>query len=1299
MSDYSVEIKIAGQLASSFKSSIQDAKNSLLELSKAAKTCGTDIKAVAKDIGAYSTDIKTAAKNINKGNAIVNTTARDVDVGTASITEFGNSTTAAGKKFGIFKSVIYGAKGSILGLAKAAGKIGSATIKATAKGIGMATAATGGLAAAAVNVGREFETAMSQVAATKLLDTTTKSGKRQFKELEEAARQCGATTAFSATEAAESLNNLSMAGYSTKKAIAALPTTLNLAGAGSLELAQSASILTAGMASLGIDKTEEGFKHFADILAVTASKAKTDIAGIGEAITTVGKTAANLKGGTEEVAASLGILADVDLVGAEGGTHLRNMIMSLQNPRNKKAGELFSKLKLDAYDSQGKMRGLNEIFKDLSKSMSGMTDKQKNGIISTIFKQTDVAAASAMIENCGDRFDELYEAAAKSSKGTGAAAKMYAKQMDNLQGDIDILKSSLSDLGISFYKDTGGPIREVTQAASEMVTQLNKAYKSGGLSAMAAEIGNCMGQVVNGIAQYAPLAVDTGIEFIQNLVNGITQNSSGIAIATGNVLTAFVGGLSRLVPQIALTGVDIVLQLAQSFTAQTPQLVTSGVQAITGLIDGLMGWGPEIENIALGLIQSLTTSIIANAPTLLQSAVQLISGLFSGMTQMFPQLSTIAIQLINSLAHGIQTNLPQMIQAAMQALMSFSGSLRENAGSLVDAGLSLIMTLAQSLISSIPVFIQTVPTIITNIAGIINDNAPKLLSAGIQLAIQFLSGIIQAVPTIISNIPQIIQAIVSVFTAFNWMSLGSQVVTFIGNGISTAITSIPQIFSNFIQTVQSIVTSFGWQSLGRGIIQTIANGIRSMITSIPQIFMNIGQFAVQAITSINWWNVGITIIQLIGTAISGAGGFIIDAITEIGGSIIDGIYGIFGGGDEDVSSSGAEAAKSYASGIESNSAEISNAAASLSNTTFSNMDLSGATAAGTQTGDAFNAGVTSSLGSGLDMTSIMPSVVNESEIAGLYVAPMAQAMTSAGTESASAFNTSFSESLSTVDTSAFTSGIEIAGTEGAAAITSGFTAGSTEMTTAVSTLGTQINTSFETTWQMTNTSTQTAMQTMYQTVSTQTKQIVSAIQSMSQSAVNIVRQMGSSIQSILNNINLLSAGTNMMQGLVNGINSMQSQVETAAKNVAQAAATSVNNALQIHSPSRLMIKSGQYVDEGLAGGIKDNSGSVKAAAQAALVKPVIDTSMGLKSVTSTEIGMRGSRVHDALDWITTASTTNNSMVNNQSESSPTFVFSPTYNIQGDSNKSDLSDITNKSYEEFKKLANRFIREQRKKLFA
>ena len=303
----------------------------------------------------------------------------------------------AGELAGSFKSSLQGAQKGLAGLAGAAGKIGGATMKAAAAGIGAATTAAAGLGTAAVNVGKEFEAAMSQVSATMLLDKGTEEGKAAFQTLEDAARAGGASTAFSAAEAAEGLNYLALAGYDAEKAAAALPTVLRLARAGAMELGDASDMVTGNMSALNIEATQVNLDAFADNLAMAASKSNTSVAQLGEAILTVGGTAQGLAGGTTELSASLGILADSGIKASEGGTHLRNMIMSLQMPRNDNAANMFKELGLQAYDAEGNMRSLGDVFGDLNDRLSSASAEQVNSTLATIFKQTDLASARAML--------------------------------------------------------------------------------------------------------------------------------------------------------------------------------------------------------------------------------------------------------------------------------------------------------------------------------------------------------------------------------------------------------------------------------------------------------------------------------------------------------------------------------------------------------------------------------------------------------------------------------------------------------------------------------------------------------------------------------------------------------------------------------------------------------------------------------------------------------------------------------------------------------------------------------------
>lgn len=652
----------------------------------------------------------------------------------------------AGKVESSFKSAIGAAT-------KGLGSITKAVSAATAA----AAAAVGAIGMAAINTGKEFEGAMSQVAATMLIDKTTAEGQKAFETLENAARECGASTAFSATEAAEALNYLALAGYDADKAATALPTVLKLAGAGAMSLANASDMVTDSMSALGIAATEANLTQFSDQLAQTASKANTSVAQLGEAILTVGGTAKGLAGGTTELNTALGILADNGLKGAEGGTHLRNIILSLQNPTDKAAASLQS-LGVDVYDAQGNMRGLNDVFKDLQGAMAGMDNASKDSILSTLFNKTDLTAANAMLSNCADRFDELSAAVENSA---GACENMYAIQLDNLNGDIAILKSGLADLGISIYKDLNGPLREMTQLATSMVGELSDAYKEGGMEGMVGAVGGCLSEVVNTIAEYAPQVVSMGVDLLENFIGGITENSGALATAASEVITVFVEGLFTLVPQVILAGIDILTQFVQSMTAQLPQLISTGTQAIVNFVNGIIQRLPEVISTALTLVQTLVNSIGQNAPMLISAAIQLIGNLVLGIVSMLPQLLQMGIQLILSLVQGIISNLPQILQMGVQIIISLVSGITQMLPMIIQGGIQLIISLIQGIIA----------------------NLGNIVQAAVQIVITLATGLIQAIPQLIAAIPQLVGAIIDTILSTNWLDVGIQIIKGLIDGI------------------------------------------------------------------------------------------------------------------------------------------------------------------------------------------------------------------------------------------------------------------------------------------------------------------------------------------------------------------------------------------------------------------------------------------------------------------------------------------------------------------------------------
>lgn len=505
------------------------------------------------------------------------------------------------------------------------------------------TAATklAGLAKSSVSVGMNFDASMSQVAAT--MGTTVD----QIDNLTKVAKEMGSTTKFTATQAADALNYLALAGYDANKAAEVLPSVLNLAAAGGMDLAYASDLVTDAMASLNIEANKQNVDDFGNKLAMAASKANANVSQLGEAILTVGGTAANLKGGTTELTTALGLLANVGIKGAEGGTHLRNIILSLQSPTDEAAKKM-QKLGLQVYDSQGKMRGLNDILSDLNSAMNGMTQGQKDSIINQLFNKTDLAAVNGLLAAQGDQWNTL---AAQIDNADGAMGQMAETQIDNLQGAMTIMSSAFEGMQLAVYDELEPTLTEAVKWGTDCLTQLTTALSEGGPEAMLAAAGEIISDLAAGIAEQLPGLMTTGVEIITQLAQNLTDT----------------------MPAMLDTGAEVLAALAQGIINATPALLTSATEIIAEFMLYLGDHADEIMDTGMQLLESLVIGFTDNLPQLITAAAALIAKWAAALIAHLPDILKCGAAMLTTLVDGIVCSLENLAEAALACVAKLVG--------------------------------------------------------------------------------------------------------------------------------------------------------------------------------------------------------------------------------------------------------------------------------------------------------------------------------------------------------------------------------------------------------------------------------------------------------------------------------------------------------------------------------------------------------------------------------------------------------------------------------------------------
>ncbi len=690
------------------------------------------------------------------------------------------------------------------------------------------TAAVAGLGTAAVKTTADFDTSMSQVQATMGITKETMSelngeSVNTVEALRDLAKQMGSETAFSASECADAMNYLALAGYDTQEIYDTLPTVLNLAAAGGIDLASASDMVTDAMSALGMETSEAD--TMVDQMSKTASTTNTSVAQLGEAILTIGATAKTVKGGTAELNTALGILANNGIKGAEGGTHLRNVILALQSPTDKAAACMES-LGVEVYDSEGNMRSLNDILGDLNTSMDGMTSAEKQNIISSIFNKTDLAAVNSLLSNTGDSWDSLQQSITESG---GAAQQMADTQLDNLSGQITILKSALEGLAISFGEILMPKIRAAAKKIQEFVDKLNGMNDEQKetvvkIAAVVAAIGPMLilfGKVTS--------TVGTAMKGFSGLTKGIAKlgvkiaGSSGSITGLGSALCAVAG------PVLAVVAVVGILVAAFVNLWNTNEEFRD---AITGIWDGIKS---KFEEFSQGISERLNALGFD-----FESIVDVLEAVWNGFCELLAPLFEGAFQQISNILSGVMDVLTGLLDVFIGL---FTGNweqlwtgVKEVFGGIWDFicntfsnYLNVIQNIADTVLgwfgTSWDEVWNAVSTTFTNIwNGIITffSNTWETIKNVVSVGIQFIGSLLEAAWDIITLPFQLI-----------WENCGDTITsiwetikTTVGNAINAVSTTLSSVMNAIQTTISTIWTAISTK------ISTVVNSIKTTVSTV-----------------------------------------------------------------------------------------------------------------------------------------------------------------------------------------------------------------------------------------------------------------------------------------------------------------------------------------------------------------------------------------------------------------------------------------------------------------------------------
>ena len=508
----------------------------------------------------------------------------------------------------------------------------------------------------AVSVGQEFDSSMSQLAAT--LGMTTDAIKNNvngagdtFEMLRDKAKEMGASTNFSASQAADGLNTLAASGYTAEQSIDMIEDVLHLSAAGSIDMANAAGYISGAMKGFN-DRTKTS-AYYADLMAKGATLANTSVAQLGEAMSSGAAGAAAYSQTADSMTVALLRLAEQGEVGSAAGTALSAAMKNLYTPSDK-AKKALAELGISAYDTNGKARDFNTVVNELDNSLSKYTEEQQNAYKQSIFGQQGLNAYNKMVVTAIDKQNEWTQALANCS---GEAANQYATMTDNLQGDIDSWNSALDGFKIELSDKLMPTVREFVQFGTESLSSITKAFQENGFDGVMDALSDSLNNGITMITQKLPQFLSVAKTIVLALVKGIANNLPEIVKAALELVTSLVTGLLDSLPELLPAAVGIVQAVADTITKPDTltQILDAALQLLIAMSDGLIDAIPQLVDAAIQIIENLIRFLVEpqNISKLVNAGIRVTMALQTGLLNALPKLAEGALKLVLAIGDTI----------------------------------------------------------------------------------------------------------------------------------------------------------------------------------------------------------------------------------------------------------------------------------------------------------------------------------------------------------------------------------------------------------------------------------------------------------------------------------------------------------------------------------------------------------------------------------------------------------------------------------------------------------------------
>lgn len=527
----------------------------------------------------------------------------------------------------------------------------------------------------ALSKGMSFEASMSRVAAY------SNASAEDLQRLSDAAKEMGATTSKTASEAADALGYLALNGFKTEEMLASLKPIVKASEAGNMDLAQVANSVSTSLKAYG--KGAEDAEEFLNVLTATQSNSSASLEQMLLTYKELSGTFKMLGVDFAESATLIGGVASRQLAGAEAGTALNSVMLRLLGT-NKKANTALTEFGISAWNDDGSFKGLTKTLQEVNAAMADMTTEERINFESRVSGVLRFADFQKLLDAVADTegYDKLYDIN-KNATANNTLYKTAEIMMNNLQGRITILKSAAEALGIALYGTFSDKIMGNVEKMTEWINMLTDGIENGSL--------NNLERVIPEVGEHIAKALEENIEMIADGLPSKLRIFNALVVSAAKALVRGIrASKSTIIPALITGALDLVTELLKILPDFVVEVTDAAVILFGGLVDAMKVTSERLVKILPDIISTVSTAIAEHGPDIFDQGFDILVMLVQGIAQNLPILLSAASRILDKLLEDIGDNTSQMSQAAIDIITALVDWIGENIDKILEVGGTII---------------------------------------------------------------------------------------------------------------------------------------------------------------------------------------------------------------------------------------------------------------------------------------------------------------------------------------------------------------------------------------------------------------------------------------------------------------------------------------------------------------------------------------------------------------------------------------------------------------------------------